>query len=500
MEFSRFAASVGTCHNGRMKKIIIIGGGIAGLAAAYRIQEEINHNPQVSCTVLEGSDRFGGKIHTIRRDGFIMERGPDSFISQKPAVVELCRKLGIDDHLMGTKTDHPQTFVFLNNKMVTIPDGLSLMVPTRFMPFVTTRLFSWPGKIRMGLDLFLPRRRGNSDESLASFVRRRLGTEALERMAQPLMSGIYAGDPEAMSLNATFPMFAQVEKKYRSLVLGMLAQKRKRTAAPAASTQKGYKPFSFFLTMKNGLSEIVETLIEQSPDVLFRTNAQVDSLGKNGKGWRLRLKSGEELEADAIILSTPANLTARLMEDWAPGIAARLDQIPYVSTAAVVLGFDRNRFAHPLRGFGFVVPHIENRKITACTWVSSKFPGRAPDDRVLLRAFVGGAVNEYLAEQDAETIKQQVCEELRDIMEIREEPLFCDVYQYKKGNVQYRVHHPQLVSEIQKELANYKGLYLAGSAYKGIGIPDCVKNGTENAQAALEFLGLKTELSQSGTG
>jgi oxygen-dependent protoporphyrinogen oxidase len=314
------------------------------------------------------------------------------------------------------------------------------------------------------------------------------------------MSGIYAGDPEAMSLNATFPMFAQVEKKYRSLVLGMLAQKRKRTAAPAASTQKGYKPFSFFLTMKNGLSEIVETLIEQSPDVLFRTNAQVDSLGKNGKGWRLRLKSGEELEADAIILSTPANLTARLMEDWAPGIAARLDQIPYVSTAAVVLGFDRNRFAHPLRGFGFVVPHIENRKITACTWVSSKFPGRAPDDRVLLRAFVGGAVNEYLAEQDAETIKQQVCEELRDIMEIREEPLFCDVYQYKKGNVQYRVHHPQLVSEIQKELADYKGLYLAGSAYKGIGIPDCVKNGTENAQAALEFLGLKTELSQSGTG
>ena len=224
---------------------IIIGGGIAGLAAAYRIQEEISHNAQVSCTVLEGSDRFGGKIHTIRRDGFILERGPDSFISQKPAVVELCKKLGIDGHLMGTKTDHPKTFVYLNNKMVTIPDGLSLMVPTKFMPFVTTRLFSWPGKIRMGLDLFLPRRRGNSDESLASFVRRRLGTEALERMAQPLMSGIYASDPEAMSLNASFPMFAQVEKKYRSLVLGMLAQKRKRATAPAPSTQKATSRFPF---------------------------------------------------------------------------------------------------------------------------------------------------------------------------------------------------------------------------------------------------------------
>ncbi len=480
-----------------MKKVIVIGGGIAGLAAAYRLQEEINRGAQVSCTVLEGSDRLGGKIHTIRRDGFILERGPDSFISQKPAVVELCKKLGIDDHLMGTKTDHPQTFVYLNRKMVTIPDGLSLMVPTKFMPFVTTRLFSWPGKIRMGLDLFLPRRRGNSDESLASFVRRRLGTEALEHMAQPLMSGIYASDPEEMSLNASFPMFAQVEKKYRSLVLGMLAQKRKRATAPP--TPKGYKPFSFFLTMKNGLSEIVETLVEQSPDIQFRTQAPVESLRRKGNNWHIGLKSGETLEADAVILSTPANRTARLMEDWAPGISARLDQIPYVSTAAVVLGFDRNHFAHPLRGFGFVVPHIEKRKITACTWVSSKFPGRAPDDRVLLRAFVGGAVNEHLAEQDSETIKQQVRDELQDIMGIREEPLFCEVFQYRKGNVQYRVHHPQLVSEIEKELEDFKGLYLAGSAYKGIGIPDCVKNGTENADAALKFLGVKSELSQSGT-
>ena len=370
------------------------------------------------------------------------------------------------------------------------------MVPTKFMPFITTRLFSWPGKIRMGMDLFLPRRRGNSDESMASFVRRRLGTEALERMAQPLMSGIYASDPETMSLGATFPMFQQVEKKYRSLLLGMLAQKRKRATAPP--TRKGDKPFSFFLTMKNGLSEIVDTLIAQSLDIQFRNNAPVESFRKQGNGWQVCLKSGEELEADAVILSTPANLAARLLEGWAPSIAARLDQIPYVSTAAVVLGFDRNRFAHPLRGFGFVVPHVENRKITACTWVSSKFPGRAPDDRILLRAFVGGAVNEALAEQDADTIKQQVRQELREIMGVTEEPLFCEVYPYKKGNVQYQVHHPRLVSEIEKDLVDFKGLYLAGSAYKGIGIPDCVKNGTENAAAALDFLGLKAELSQSG--
>ena len=482
-----------------MKKVIIIGGGIAGLAAAYRIQEAINQNAQVSCTVLEGSDRLGGKIHTIRRDGFILERGPDSFISQKPAVVELCKKLGIDSHLMGTKTDHPKTFVYLNNKMITIPDGLSLMVPTKFMPFITTRLFSWPGKIRMGMDLFLPRRRGNSDESLASFVRRRLGNEALERMAQPLMSGIYASDPETMSLGASFPMFQQVEKKYRSLVLGMLAQKRKRPTTPNPGKISSYKPFSFFLTMKNGLSEIVETLVEQCPNILFRTKAQVDILRKTGNSWRIWLQTGEELEADAVILSTPANLTARLIEDWAPSIAARLDQIPYVSTAAVALGFDRKTFAHPLRGFGFVVPHIEKRKITACTWVSSKFSGRAPDDRVLLRAFVGGAVNEHLAEQDVETIKSQVRQELREIMGVTEEPLFCEVFQYKKGNVQYQVHHPQLISEIEKELIDFKGLYLAGSAYKGIGIPDCVKNGTENAAAALEFLGVKAEIGQSST-
>ena len=486
-----------------MKSVIIIGGGIAGLAAAYRIQEEIQKGAPLSCTLLEGSDRFGGKIHTLRRDGFILERGPDSFISQKPAAIELCKKLGIDQHLTGTKTDHPQTFVYLNRKMVTMPDGLSLMVPTKFLPFITTRLFTWPGKIRMGMDLLLPQRRGNSDESLASFVRRRLGTEALERMAQPLMSGIYASDPEQMSLQATFPMFAQVEKKYRSLILGMLAQKRRRSAPPpvpgnpGSGSKGGYTPYSFFLTMKNGLSEIVETLIDQSPDVLFRYKAPVEKLWKTGDSWKLQLVSGEELEADAVIVSTPAPPTVRLVEPWAPGIAARLRQIPYVSTAAVALGFDRSRFAHPLKGYGFVVPHIENRKITACTWVSSKFPGRAPDNRVLLRAFVGGAVHEKLAEQDPEILKAMVREELRDIMGIQEEPLFCEVFQYKKGNVQYQVHHPQLVAEIEKELVDYKGLYLAGSAYKGIGIPDCVKNGTENANAALNYLGFHTELNQS---
>ncbi|NIQ03414.1 MAG: protoporphyrinogen oxidase [Nitrospinaceae bacterium] len=474
-----------------MKKVIIIGGGIAGLAAAYRLQEEIQKNAAVTCTVLEGSDRFGGKIHTLRRDGFIIERGPDSFISQKPWAIELCRKLGIGDHLVGTKTDHPQTFVYINRKMVTMPDGLSLMVPTKFLPFATTRLFTWPGKIRMGMDVFLPKKRGNSDESLASFVRRRLGQEALERMGQPLMAGIYASDPETMSLHTTFPMFAQVEKKHRSLILGMLAAKRKR--GNPAPPKDGYKPFSLFLTLKNGLSEMVETVIEKSPDVLFRNNARVESLLHEGNGWQVRLKSGETLTADAVIVSTPANRTARLVADWAPEVAGRLDQIPYVSTAAVVLGFRKDGFSHPLRGFGFVVPHVEKRRITACTWVSSKFPERAPDDRVLLRAFVGGAVNEALAEQDEEALKTLVREELRDIMGIREEPLFCEAFQYKKGNVQYHVNHGQLIAGVEQELERFPGLYLAGSAYKGIGVPDCVRNGGEVADAVLDYLEIKAE-------
>jgi oxygen-dependent protoporphyrinogen oxidase len=479
-----------------MKKIIIIGGGIAGLAAAHRLQEEINNGGSIECVVLEAMNQFGGKIATERVDGFVIERGPDSFISQKPAAIELCKKLGLSDRLVGTNQEQTKTYVYTGKKLVTMPDGLSLMIPTKFLPFAFTPLFSWLGKARMGLDLIIPKKRGNGDESLASFVRRRMGEEALRKMAEPMLAGIYASDPETMSIHSTFPMFVQTEKKYRSLILGMLARKRQQLMQKPAPKKSGnnHQPFSLFMTLKNGLGEMVDAVIEKSPDVSFRANAKVREVTKGtSSSWKVVLENGETIDADAVMFATPAKLSADFLEPIAPKVAKLLNQIKYVSTATVTLAYKKEGFSHPLNGFGFVVPRTEGRKILACTWTSSKFPHRTPDGYVMLRCFVGGALKENLAEQEKEAIATMVKKELADLMDIHQEPEICKVFHNKKSNVQYLVGHANLIESVQQELQAYDGLFLTGSAYTGIGIPDCIQNGTRTAQAAIEFFSGKSQ-------
>lgn len=466
-----------------MKKVIIIGGGIAGLAAAYRLQEEISAGAELDVSILEAGDQFGGKICTEHIDGFVFERGPDSFISQKPAAIQLCKKLGLGDSLVGTNPDFPKTYVYTNKKLVTMPDGLSLMIPTKFMPFILSPLFSWPAKIRMGLDLIIPRKSGNGDESLASFVRRRMGEEALQKMAEPMLAGIYASDPETMSIQSTFPMFVETEKKYRSLILGMLARKSQMMKAT-----KKPQPFSLFVTLKNGLSEMVDAVQEKSPNIRFQTKAHVTSVTKDKDSWKVSLANAEPISADVVLFATPAKISARLLKPIAPEASILLDGINYVSTATVSLAYKREGFSHPLNGFGFVIPRSEGRKILACTWTSSKFPHRAPSEFVMLRCFVGGAKREDLAEQDEDTMSAMVKEELRVIMGITEEPVLCKVYHNKKANVQYRVGHANLIESIGKEIDSLPGIFLTGSAYTGIGIPDCIQNGNRAAEAALNFL------------
>ncbi len=466
-----------------MKKVIIIGGGIAGLAAAYRLQEEITAGAELDVTVLEAGDQFGGKICTEHIDGFVFERGPDSFISQKPAAIQLCKKLGLEDQLVGTNPDSSKTYVYTNKKLVTMPDGLSLMIPTKFMPFILSPLFSWPAKIRMGLDLIIPRKSGNGDESLASFVRRRMGEEALQKMAEPMLAGIYASDPETMSIQSTFPMFVETEKKYRSLILGMLARKSQMMKASNKP-----QPYSLFVTLKNGLSEMVNAVLEKSPNIRFQTQAHVTSVTKENDGWKVSLADVEPISADVVFFATPAKISARLLEGIAPEASQLLDGITYVSTATVSLAYKREGFSHPLDGFGFVIPRTEGRKILACTWTSSKFPHRAPSEFVMLRCFVGGAKSEDLAELDEESMSAMVKEELRVIMGITEEPVLCKVYHNKKANVQYRVGHANLIASINKEIDSLPGIFLTGSAYTGIGIPDCIQNGNRAAEAALNFL------------
>ncbi len=473
-----------------MKKIIIIGGGIAGLAAAHRLQEEISNGADLECVVLEASEQFGGKIATERFDGFVIERGPDSFISQKPAAIELCKKLGLGDRLVGTNQEQTKTYVYTGKKLVTMPDGLSLMIPTKFLPFALTPLFSWPGKMRMALDLIIPKKRGNGDESLASFVRRRMGEEALRKMAEPMLAGIYASDPETMSISSTFPMFVQTEKKYRSLILGMLARKRQMLIQKPSQPKSGnnHQPFSLFMTLKNGLGEMVDAVIEKSPDVSFQASAKVGQVTKGGPtAWRVILEDGETIDADGVIFATPAKLSADFLQPIAPKVAELLNQIKYVSTATATLAYRKEGFSHPLNGFGFVVPRTEGRKILACTWTSSKFPHRTPEGYVMLRCFVGGALNEDLAEQDENAIAAMVKKELADLMGIHQEPEICKVFHNKKSNVQYRVGHAGLIDSVQKELQTFPGLFLTGSAYTGIGIPDCIQNGTRTAESAIQF-------------
>lgn len=473
-----------------MKKIIIIGGGIAGLAAAHRLQEEISNGAALECVVLEAAAQFGGKIATERFDGFVIERGPDSFISQKPAAIELCKKLGLGDRLVGTNQEQTKTYVYTGKKLVTMPDGLSLMIPTKFLPFALTPLFSWPGKVRMAMDLIIPKKRGNGDESLASFVRRRMGEEALRKMAEPMLAGIYASDPETMSIHSTFPMFVQTEKKYRSLILGMLDRKRQMLTQKPSQPKPGknHQPFSLFMTLKNGLGEMVDAAVEKSPDVSFRANAKVGEVKQGtANAWQVVLQDGEIIDADVVIFATPAKLSADFLQPIAPKVTELLKQIKYVSTATVTLAYRKEGFSHPLNGFGFVVPRTEGRKILACTWTSSKFPHRTPEGYVMLRCFVGGALHEDLAEQDKQAIATMVKKELVDLMDIHQEPEICKVFHNKKSNVQYRVGHAGLIDSVQKELQAFPGLFLAGSAYTGIGIPDCVQNGTRTAESAIQF-------------
>ena len=473
-----------------MKKIIIIGGGIAGLATAFRIQREIETGADLECILLEGSDRFGGKISTEKSDGFVIERGPDSFISQKPAAIQLCKQLGLEDRLTGTNPGAPSTFVYTGGKLVTMPDGLSLMIPTKFLPFAFTPLFSIPGKIRMACDLLIPRKEGDADESLASFVRRRMGEEALSKMAEPMLAGIYASDPEKMSITSTFPMFVETERKYRSLILGMLARKK------AMLLNAGKRPptsYSLFMTLKEGLGEMVDAIIKKSPDVQFKSGAKVASLEKNQEGWHVKLEDGWERQADAVILATPGAITAKILQPIAPESAELLNSIHYVSTATVTLGYKKEGFSHSLDGFGFVVPKAEGRSILACTWTSSKFPHRAPEGYVMLRCYLGGALQEEIAEKDTETLETLVRNDLEKIMGIKETPVFCKVFQNHKSNVQYHVNHSERIDSVMEDLKKFPGLFLAGSAYRGIGIPDCIQNGNQAAESAIEFLNAKSQ-------
>jgi oxygen-dependent protoporphyrinogen oxidase len=465
-----------------MKRAVIVGGGIAGLTAAYRLQ---NLSQQASLplqtTLMDSAPKLGGKIVTERVDDFVIEGGPDTFLSYKPWGMALCEELGIADRLHGTNTEHHGSFVLKNGNLYRLPEGLTGMIPTKLGPMAKTPLISVPGKMRMGLDLVLPPRPNNGegsldDESLASFISRRLGSEVYSRLIEPLMSGIYAGDGERLSLAATFPQLRKLELEHGGLIKGLLASRRNGARRPQRSSG-----LSVFVTPRTGLAEIVERLSERLSDTDLVTGKSVRRLQRTPEGYDVTTTDGEMLPADAVILATPAFATARLVHDFDPTLAEALDAIPYVSTATVSVVYPLSNVPHPLNGFGYVIPRAEGRAALGCTWTSSKFPHRAPDGYALLRVFVGRAGQEAALQGSDDDLLQIARTELEQTLGITTPPQFHRIFRWPDAMPQYNLGHLERLEAIDRQLAQHDGLFVAGAAYRGIGIPDCINSGEQAA-------------------
>ncbi|MCI0529441.1 MAG: protoporphyrinogen oxidase, partial [Nitrospira sp.] len=472
----------------------------------------VTHEPPELC-LIEKRGRLGGVILTEATDDFIIEGGPDSFLSQKPWALELCQKLGLEDRLVGTREDQRKTYVFSRGKLEELPEGLTLMVPTQIKPFLRSGLISLPGKIRMALDLLLPRKviEEDEDEPMGAFVRRRLGREALERIAEPLMAGIYAGSADQISLKATFPNFLALEQEYGSLIRGMWhkrqeALKHQQVPAPKDSSLITHhsslithhsslsSKWALFMTLWGGLTELVQALAAKLDRVSFITGHQVTRIDPHFDEapqrpiYDLYLANGDLLQADVVVLATPAYVAADLVEEFSTFLANILRNIPYVSTATVSLGYKKSDFPRLPHGFGFVVPRIENHKIIASTWTSNKYPHRAPDEDILLRCYLGGSGREDLVALDDSALIQIVREDLKAIMGIGQEPILSRVYRWEKAMPQYLVGHLDQVDTLDEYLSYYPGLFLTGNAYRGVGIPDCIHNGILTAEKVFQYL------------
>ena len=455
-----------------MSRTVIIGGGISGLATAFHLKN--NGSPDTEFVVLESSSRWGGKITSVEEDGFLVEGGPDSFLAQKPSTIELCKQLGIQAHLVTcNQSTGPSTYVWSRGRLHPMPEGMMLMAPTMFLPMLRSRLISWAGKLRMGMEILIPRSKAHFDESLGAFVRRRLGQEVLDKIAGPLMGGIYSADPERLSLRSTFPMFADMEKAHGSLILGMLRRKKGQPTPGKAQPM--------FVSLEGGVQQLIDALVAQFSPEQLQLNCRVLSVCNEDDRYGLTLSDGTYLLADNVVFTTPTFVTAALLEEVDPVLANKLREIRYVSTATVSLGFKRSDIKVPLNGFGFIVPATEGRRINACSWSSSKFEKRAPEDSVLMRVFVGGALSEQFAEQDEESLIQLALDELKIIMGITATPVLAKAFRWRKASPQYEIGHQSRVKEIEQLADFHPGIYLSGAGFFGSGIPDCVSRGTDTA-------------------
>ncbi len=473
------------------KRVVIVGGGISGLSAAFVLLEHArSKEAPLQCTVVEGQDYFGGKIVTNRRDGVITEGGPDSFLTTKPAALALCEKLGLSSQLINTNQEHAQTFTYSKGRLRQFPQGLISMVPTQVGPLFHSGVLSWAGIVRMGADWLIPRRaRTTDEETLAEFFSRRLGSEAFNRLIEPLVSGIYAGDANELSVDATFPHLVELERKHGSLIKGALAMQRARP-----SRKPDAKVRTLFTTLRGGLGDLIASLTGRLSDagVSLRrgTNVrEVRALGSQGApSYRLELEGGDRLEADAVILATPAYVSASFLRPFDDAVSTLLTQIPYASTMTISMVFSLPEVNHLIRGYGFVVPRVENRSLIAATWSSMKWAERAPEGQCLVRCYLGGRGREHLLDLDDAELTGRACRELETIAGIQSPPLRVDVYRWPQAMPQYTRGHRERVRHIRERIARQPGLYVTGAAYDGIGIPDCIRDAEQTSAKVSAYL------------
>jgi oxygen-dependent protoporphyrinogen oxidase len=478
-----------------MMRIAIIGGGIAGLAAAFELEKARSAGAPLSYMLYEGRDRLGGSLSSEIVNGAVIERGPDSFLTEKPSAAELCRELGLGAELLPSNDANRKTYILVRNRLIALPDGLMFLVPTKLIPTALTRLFSFSTKVRMALELLHPPRpSGLPDEAVAALVERHYGAEAVDRLADPLLSGIYGGDASELSARTVLPRLVEMETQYGSLTRGMLAAHRQmRARAKAAAPKKGKTqqgarpaPRSIFTALRGGMQQLIDAIASRLDPASIRLGTPVTTMRKNADGWTIEA-AGNTDRFDAVIFASPAWAAALLLAPVDRTLSEELGAIPYSSSITVNLVYDEARLGPLPEGFGFLVPASEGRAMLACTFVQRKFLGRTPPGKAVFRAFLGGIRNEALLTKPDEFLIAIVRRELSEILGentigLEVEPEYAQVARWRRAMAQYSVGHQERIARISARVAALPGLRLVGNAYDGIGIPDCIRLGRKAAE------------------
>ena len=470
-----------------MKRIAIIGGGISGLSAAHTIEEKRQSGAEVGYVLFESSPRLGGVMVTDRVDGCLVEAGPDSFLTEKPWAADLCRKIGLGDQLIGSNDAKRKTYIVKKNKLHVMPDGLMFMVPTKIMPTVLSPLFSLRTKFRMAGEWFHPPHKAEEDETVAEMVERHYGSEMVELLADPLLSGVYGGESSDLSVRAVLPRFADMEPKHGSLGRAMLDARKTARKKMGASANAPARPL--FTSLQEGMQQMVDAVVARLDANALKTSTLVQSVVPQDNAWTVSAGYQSD-QFDAVIVATPAHVASFVLQAADENLARELGEIQYSSSVTVALGYDEKVRRSLPPGFGFLVPRSEGRRMLAATFVHNKFPHRASEDRALLRCFLGGARDEQILDSSEEEILAIVRAELRQIIRLDAEPLFTRVYKWKSAMAQYFVGHLERLQRIESLRQRLPGLALAGNGYKGIGVPDCVRSGVEAASKILAEMGM----------